>query len=126
MLLMAIFAAVALVLAAVGVYGMMAYSVTQRRHEIGIRMAMGAQAGSILKLVARQGMLLAATGTAIGLALAFAFTRVITSLLFEVSATDPKTFIAITILLLIVSIVAILVPARKALSVDPIQTIRYL
>jgi putative ABC transport system permease protein len=125
MLLLAIFATVALALAAVGVYGMMAYSVTQRRHEIGIRMAMGAQAGSILKLVARQGMLLAAIGIVIGLCLAFALTRVMTSLLFEVSATDPQTFIGISILLLAVSLVAILVPALRALSVDPIVTIRY-
>ncbi len=125
MLLLTIFAAVALALAAVGVYGMMAYSVTQRRHEIGIRMALGAQADSIFKLVLQQGMVLAIIGVAIGLGLAFAFTRVITGLLFEVSATDPQTFIGISILLLAVSLLALLVPARRALSVDPIVTLRY-
>jgi predicted permease len=125
MLLLAIFAAVALALAAIGVYGMIAFSITQRRHEIGIRMALGAEARSILKLVVGQGMILALIGMAIGLGLAFAFTRIITGLLFEVSATDPQTFIGISILLLGVSLVAILVPARRALSVDPIVTLKY-
>jgi predicted permease len=125
MFLLTIFAVVALMLSAVGVYGMIAYSVTQRRHEIGIRMALGAQNGSVLKLIMKQGMSLSVTGVILGLCLAFALTRVITGLLFQVSATDPLTFIGISSLLLAVSLAAIFIPARRALSVDPILTLRY-
>jgi putative ABC transport system permease protein len=125
MLLLAIFGAVAMMLAAIGVYGMISYSVSRRSHEIGIRMALGAQARSILKLVVSQGMVLALIGMALGLALALALTRIITSLLFEVSATDAQTFIGISILLLMVTLMAILIPARRALSVDPIVTLKY-
>jgi putative ABC transport system permease protein len=125
MLVLAIFAAVALVLAGVGIYGVMSYSVAQRTHEIGIRMALGAQTGAVLKLAVGYGMKLVIAGIAIGLVAAIALTRVMSTLLFGVTATDPTTFTLISLLLIAVAVVASYVPARRATRVNPIIALRY-
>jgi len=118
-LLFTVFAGAALILAAVGIYGVMAYSVTQRTQEIGIRMALGAQTGDVLRLVVRQGMVLTLIGIAVGLAGAFGLAKVIASLLFDVPATDLTTFLGIPLLLLLVALIACYVPARRAARLDP-------
>ncbi|HEX8140370.1 MAG TPA: ABC transporter permease [Pyrinomonadaceae bacterium] len=125
MLLIAIFASVGLVLASVGIYGVISYSVTQRTHEIGIRMALGAQARDVLKMILGQGMILTLVGVGVGVAVALLLTRVMASLLFGVSATDPLTFIAVSVLLAFVALLACLIPARRAMKVDPMEALRY-
>jgi putative ABC transport system permease protein len=125
MLLLAAFAGLALLLASIGIYGVMSYSVSQYTHEIGIRMALGARAADVLQLIVRQGMLLVAAGLAIGLAGALALTRVMSSLLFDVEPADPLTFAAVSALLAAVAFAASYIPARRATRVDPMVALRY-
>jgi predicted permease len=124
MLLLGAFAGIALVLATIGIYGVMAYLVNQGTREIGIRVALGASQRSIHSLVVRQGMALALSGATIGLAAAFLLTRLIRSLLFSVQATDPITFGGISLLLLLIALLASYIPARRAARIDPIVSLR--
>jgi putative ABC transport system permease protein len=124
-ILLGLFAALAFMLACVGIYGVISYSVTQRTHEIGVRIALGASTGDILKLVVGQGMRMVAGGLVLGLLASLALTRVMSSLLFNVSATDPATFILVSVLLAAVAFLASYLPARRATRVDPMVALRY-
>ena len=125
MLLMSIFAGLAVVLAAIGIYGLMGYSVQQRTREIGIRMALGAQASAVRNMVIRQGMALAVAGVGLGLAAAFYLTRFLASFLFGVKALDPLVFLAVPALLTGVALLAVWLPALRAARVDPLRALRH-
>ena len=125
LLLMSIFAGLAFVLAIVGIYGVMSYAVTQRTHEIGIRMAIGAQPRDVFRMILGQGMFLAIIGMVAGLAGAFALTRLMATMLFTIKPTDPLTFGSVAILLIAVALIACYIPGRRATKVDPVNSLRY-
>ena len=124
MVLLSAFSGIALVLAAIGIYGVISYGVAQRTREMGIRMALGAQSRDVLSLVVRQAMILTLGGVVIGLLASFALTRLMKNLLFSVSVTDPLTFAVIALLLILIALFACLIPARRATKVDPLVALR--
>ena len=124
-MLLGIFAALALLLSAVGTYGVIAYSVAQRTRELGIRMALGAERGDVLRMVTREGLRLAVVGVVIGIAGALGVTRLIASLLFAVRPADPLTFVCVSVLLVGVAHISSYIPARRATKVDPMVALRY-
>jgi ABC-type antimicrobial peptide transport system permease subunit len=123
--LSSVFSLVAVFLACMGIYGLMSYAVVHRTNEIGIRMALGAQQAQVLRLIMRQGFFLAAAGVVVGVALAFVFMRFLASLLFGVRPVDPVTFVCVALLLMLVSLLACYLPARRAMRVDPVVALRY-
>jgi putative ABC transport system permease protein len=125
MALLLVFASIAVLLATIGVYGVVSYSVSQRTQEIGIRVALGAGASDVSRLVLREGLLLGGIGVAVGMAAALASTRLLRSLLFEVTPTDPVTLGGVAFLLMIVALAATWLPARRAIRVDPMVALRY-
>jgi putative ABC transport system permease protein len=125
LILLGLFSTLALVLAGIGIYGVISYSVAQRTHEIGIRMALGAQKADVMRMVLGQGVKIAGAGVAIGLAASLALTRLLANLLFSVSAADPLTFVAVAVTLILVAMLACYIPARRTLHVDPMIALRY-
>ena len=123
--LLSLFGVLALALASVGIYGVLAYNVSQRSHEIGIRLALGAQPGDVFRMIVGQGLRLSAIGVGVGLLFSFGLTRIFSTLLFGISATDPVTFVGIPLILVVVALVACYLPARRATRVDPIVALRY-
>jgi ABC-type antimicrobial peptide transport system permease subunit len=122
---MSVFAGLALLLASIGIYGVTSYVVGRQTHEIGIRLALGAERGDVLRMVLGKGAKLALVGVTLGLCAAFGLTRLMASLLFSVSAHDPLTFVAVAILLMAVALAACYMPARRAMRVDPMRSLRY-
>jgi putative ABC transport system permease protein len=125
MFLLSLFAALALILATVGIYGVISYAVSQRTREIGVRMALGAHSGDVLRLILGEGLKLVLTGAALGTVFALIATRFISTMIYGVSATDPLIFLSVITLLVIVSLAACYVPARRAMRVDPMVALRY-
>jgi putative ABC transport system permease protein len=125
MLLLTIFAGIALLLASIGIYGLMSYTVEQRTQEIGIRIALGGERPQMLRMMVVQGMKLTLIGVIVGLGIAFGLTKLLASLLFEVKSSDPVTFVAVAAILMLVSLLAIYIPSRRAMNVEPVQALRY-
>jgi putative ABC transport system permease protein len=125
LILLGVFGGLALLLGAVGIYGVLAYSVAQRTHEIGIRMALGARGGDVLRMILAQGARIAGMGVVIGILASFGLTRLMTNLLFSVSPADPATFAAVAIVLVLVALLASYIPARRTLRVDPMIALRH-